>query len=284
MPISRKKYPLLYALNVERHRFIRGLFWLSGRNHFARKCDRQSESVSVRVFRHKSVLMRHLGQVDMRLQHNKVTNLRLAADRIDGVIIRPGESFSFWRLVGRPSSRRGFLPGMLLSQGEVIEGIGGGLCQMGNLLYWMFLHLPLTVTERHRHSFDVFPDSGRVLPFGSGATLFYNYVDLQAHNPTDCTFRIRLRVGGRFLRGEILANRELEHSYRVIERNHRFVRPGDSSPWFRENDIYRRIIDRRTGNTVAEELVTSNHSEVKYDYQPEPGFLGSLNRPVTQGW
>ncbi|MFJ8513275.1 VanW family protein [Lysinibacillus xylanilyticus] len=51
---------------------------------------------------------------------------------------------------------------------KVKTGVGGGICQLANLLYWMALHTPLIVTERHHHSFDPFPDSGRTLPFGSG--------------------------------------------------------------------------------------------------------------------
>ena len=50
--------------------------------------------------------------------------------------------------------------------GEVKTSIGGGICQLANLLYWMALHTPLEVIERHHHSFDPFPDSGRTLPFG----------------------------------------------------------------------------------------------------------------------
>ena len=68
---------------------------------------------------------------------------------------------------------------MVLHYGSFQTGIGGGLCQLSNLIYWMTLHTPLTVTERYRHSFDVFPDSRRTQPFGSGATCSYNYLDLQ---------------------------------------------------------------------------------------------------------
>ena len=59
---------------------------------------------------------------------------------------------------------------------------GGRPVQMTNLLYWMTLHTPLTVTERWRHGYDVFPDSNRTQPFGSGATCFYNYMDLMVRN------------------------------------------------------------------------------------------------------
>jgi vancomycin resistance protein VanW len=77
---------------------------------------------------------------------------------------------------------------MELSFGEARSGIGGGICQLSNLIHWMAIHSPLVVVERSNHSFDPFPDEGRVLPFGSGAAIFYNYVDLVLHNPTDRVF------------------------------------------------------------------------------------------------
>ena len=50
--------------------------------------------------------------------------------------------------------------------------MGGGLCQLANLLYWMALHTPLAVVERHHHSFDPFPDENRTLPSGRAAVSF----------------------------------------------------------------------------------------------------------------
>ena len=56
---------------------------------------------------------------------------------------------------------------------------------MTNLIYWMTIHTELTIVERWRHGFDVFPDAGRTQPFASGATCAYNYIDLQIRNDTD---------------------------------------------------------------------------------------------------
>ena len=109
----------------------------------------------------------------------------LAAARLDGLTLKPGETLSFWRAVGRPTRRRGYVEGMILRNGRVASGVGGGLCQMTNLLYWMTLHTPLTVTERWRHGYDVFPDSNRTQPFGSGATCAYPHRDLMIRNDTD---------------------------------------------------------------------------------------------------
>nr|WP_326839005.1 VanW family protein [Pseudomonas mandelii] len=65
------------------------------------------------------------------------------------------------------------------------------------------------MVERSNHSFDRFPDEGRVLPFGSGAAIFYNYVDLVLHNPTDRHFQLKLKlnVGEQQLEGELLCDR-----------------------------------------------------------------------------
>ena len=163
--------------------------WLFGATRFAKQ---QIEPLQHLVFQHHTPLLRPLKGVDMYLQHNKITNLRLAAERIDRLVIHTNETFSFWRLVGPPSARRGFLEGLVLESGRISKGIGGGLCQMGNLLYWMALHSPLSVTERWRHSYDVFPDESRTLPFGSGATLAWNYIDLQFKNETAAPIQLRV--------------------------------------------------------------------------------------------
>lgn len=225
---------------------------------------RSAEPLPCRIIRHESVLLRRLGDVDMRLQHNKVKNLQLAADRIDGIVIRPGEIFSFWRLVRWPTAGKGYVSGMLLSNGVVKEGIGGGLCQAANLLYWMALHSPLQVTERHRHSYDIFPDSGRVLPFGTGAAVFYNYVDLQFYNSTNQSIQIRIWVDETHLRGEIRSEFGFDESYRIVERNHRFTYSRSTGKVFRENEIYRQTIDKVTGNVVNNELLYKNHCQTLY--------------------
>lgn len=213
--------------------------------------------------KHQSLLRRKLGDSDPQLQENKVHNLKLACPTIDGVLIKPGEKFSFWRQIGEATAEKGYLEGMQLSRGEVVRGVGGGLCQLSNLLYWMALHTPLKVVERHHHSFDPFPDENRVLPFGSGCGVFYNYIDLRFFNPTDITFQVKLWITDNHLKGAILSDVETPHSYHITEKNHRFSRDGDRT--FRENEIWREVIDRRTGEHIREELVVKNRAEIKYE-------------------
>ena len=122
-----------------------------------------------------------------------------------------------WHVVGYPSAWRGFVPGMLLSNGEVTEGVGGGLCQLSNLLYWLFLHGPFEIIERYHHSKDVFPDSCRVLPFGSGATIFYNYVDLKVRNTSRFPMQLKIWVADEHIKVRLLSSQPLPSIFHVFE-------------------------------------------------------------------
>ncbi len=269
MPVSAKAPRWLYRLAIKRHRIQRRMHWFFSMARYAR--DFAIEDLPMTVFRHKSLLLRKLGDADMRLQHNKITNLKIASECLHRIVIKPGETFSFWKLVGEPTERRGFVEGMLLSQGEVVAGIGGGLCQLANLLYWIALHSPLTVVERYRHSFDPFPDSGRVLPFGSGATIFYNYIDLQFRNDTGAMFEFLVWVDETHLQGELRSDALPSQTYHVIEKSHRFLRERATNLFFRANELYQQICDRRTGNIIEERLICKNHSRMKY--QPPEGAV-----------
>ena len=255
-----ERHPALYPLAVWAHRTRRRLAWLTDDSHWA--TTRDDAPLAVRVKQHRSLLLRDLQGAEMALQHSKVTNLRLAAARVDTVLIGPGETFSFNRVVGNCTRRRGYVEGMRLSNGTARPGVGGGICQLANLLHWMVLHSPLTVVERSEHSFDPFPDNGRVLPWGVGCSIVYNYVDLVVRNDTETTFQVLVGVGDRYLEGELRATDPLPCSYRVAARHEQFLL--HQGRHYRRNEIWRTVIDRRTGNTVGEELVKRNCALVTY--------------------
>jgi vancomycin resistance protein VanW len=239
----------------------RQLKWLRENSNFAKVNPAIHFEHS--LIKHQSFLLRPLKNVDMQLQHNKVTNLKIAIKHLDKVVIKPGQTFSIWRLVGRPTKRKGYLDGMILHNGKVLKGTGGGLCQLGNLLYWMALHTPLTIKERWRHSFDVFPDINRTIPFGCGATLSYNYIDLQLENNTDNTYQISLWLDNEYLNGEITCNADLKTSYEIYETDHQF-----QNQWWggytRHNRIWKKVTNLMD-NSSTEELVTENHAVMMYN-------------------
>ena len=254
-------HPIFYHIRIGQKRLFRGIINFLIRKKFAKHRD-LSATFSHTCKKHQSLLRRTLGNSDPQLQENKITNLKIASSKIDGIVIKPGEVFSFWKLVGKTTKAKGYIEGMQLAMGEVKTGVGGGICQLANLLYWMALHTPLVVTERHHHSFDPFPDSGRTLPFGSGASVFYNYVDLQISNPTSYSFQIKVWLSDKHLKGAIFSKEEMPYAYHIEERNHRFLKQNGKN--YRENEIWRKTIDKRTGEMVNEELLIKNFSEVKY--------------------
>jgi vancomycin resistance protein VanW len=260
-----ERYPLIRRARVEQLRLARRVADVRVRGSFARTSS--AERLPLVLVRHASLLRRRLGESDPRLQETKIVNLRLAAPSLDGLLIRPGETLSFWNRVGAPATRRGYVEGLVLAGGRVGTGTGGGLCQLSNLLYWMALHAPLEITEHHHHSFDPFPDDRRVLPFGSGAGVFYNYVDLRLHNPTSLPFQLVVRVTDEHLRCELRGTERWPLAFHIEEREHRFVRDLDGHV-FRTNELWRRTVDRRTGDLVDATLITRNHAAVGYPVDP----------------
>ncbi len=268
-PRLTQRHPWLLPAAMAAHRARRRTQWVrdgwSGRVVWAARHD--DDDLPVRLKQHGSLLLRELDADQMHLQHNKVTNLRLAASRTDGLLIAPGETMSFNRVVGNCTRRKGYVDGMKLSNGAAESGVGGGICQLANLVHWLVLHSPLTVVERSEHSFDPFPDRGRVLPWGVGCSIVYNYVDLVVRNDTEHTFQLRAWVGDRYLHGQLRTDARPAHSYKVEARDEQFLRR--EGQVFRRNQIWRRVIDRRTGNQVSEELVKANCALVVYE--PGPG-------------
>ena len=217
----------------------RRLLWMSPRFHWAKQ--RQSERLPYMLISHATPLYRHLRGEDQELQENKVANLRL---------------------IGKPTRRKGYRDGMVLFLGRIGSDVGGGLCQLSNLIFWMTLHTPLTVVERYRHSHDVFPDTNRTQPFGSGATCAYPHRDLMIRNDTEQPFQLCVQVGKQVLKGEWRAPAPPVCRYEIVERNHRM----DQASWggyVRHNELYRRIYDLE-GGLLEEEFLFANDAIMMY--------------------
>ncbi len=261
IPIPKQRSKLRNILGRKYFIARRRLAWLYRHRQWAAK--KQDEKLPHCIFTHQSVLLRKLKNADMQLQHNKITNLRLAVSCIDSVIIQPGETFSFWKMVGRTTADKGYKEGLVLQSGKIARGIGGGLCQLGNLLYWMVLHSSLTITERWRHGYDVFPDVNRTLPFGSGATLSYNYIDLQVTNNTANAYQLLLWLDDEFLQGALYCSQPEESTFEITETDH-CIQHQWWGGYTRHNKIWKNKTCKKTGD-VTSELVTQNHAVMMYE-------------------
>lgn len=264
-PVHRAPWRLF--LGTAYYRGRRYMEWLFGSERFAKK--RVDAPLPCLISSHQTPMLRQLKDVDMWMQHNKITNLKIAMERLQGLTIHPGETFSYWRLIGKPSRRKGYVDGMVLFYGGFKPGVGGGLCQLSNLLYWITLHTPLDVTERHRHSYDVFPDANRTQPFGSGATCAYNYLDLRIKNNTSEPYQLMLGIHDGNLTGEWRSTIPSHHRYEIYEKEHRITQHYWGG-YERYNSIFRRKYNHN-GELLSDEFITENRALMMYQPFLESG-------------
>ncbi len=126
---------------------------------------------------------------EKRLQYGKVQNLRVAATLLRGAEVPAGAVWSFWRELGRTTSRRSFAVGRELREGCLIPTLGGGLCQLSGAIYNAALEAGLEIVERHAHSH---PGVGNLAALGRDATVFWNYVDLRLRAPFPWRLEVEL--------------------------------------------------------------------------------------------
>ena len=256
--------PLTYRISMQKEILLRHAKDLFSRETLARDRDPAMETHFPNVVKaHASILRRRLHGVDMRLQENKITNLRLAAEKLNTLVIAPGETFSFWHIVGPTDERHGFKTGLVIAKNGFVEDWGGGLCQMANLIHWLVLNSPLTVTELHHHSDALFPDERRRVPFGTGTSVCYNNIDYRFRNDTDQPVGLLIWLTDEELCGELRSERPYPCRYRLTEENHHFRREGEK--YYRISQVYRTVIDRESGEVLRRELILDNHSAVMYD-------------------
>lgn len=218
----------------------------------------------VLVYSHKSLIRRKLGNVDAQLQENKAVNLSIAAPKVSNVIIRPGEYFSFWKLVGSCTAKKGYREGLTINNEQVGKDIGGGMCQFTNLIHWMILHTPMQIVEHHHHDeMDLFPDYGRQIPFGVGTSIMYNYLDYCFKNTTEHVFQLIVYTTPQYLCGELRTDKELQYKYHIKAEEEFFSK--EKGVVFRNNCIYRECFDKKTGKLFTKELIKRNHAKVMYD-------------------
>lgn len=115
---------------------------------------------------------------------NRVHNIALAANRINGVLIKPGETFSFNKTVGDISAATGYQSAYIIKDGRTVLGDGGGVCQVSTTLFRAILAAGLPVAERNAHSYRVqYYEQSGYKP-GLDATVYAPSVDLKFTNDT----------------------------------------------------------------------------------------------------
>lgn len=258
--------PFCYEISVRKERIKRHIKNILTNKRFATK---KSEVILNNIIKsHTSILKRRLVGVDQRLQENKVTNIFIACNKINKIIIEPGEIFSFWKILGKTTKDQGYVNGLVISKDGFKEGIGGGLCQMANMIHYLVLNSPLEVIEIHHHSDALFPDDRRKVPFGTGVSVCYNNIDYQFKNTLKQPVQILVWIENDELCGELRSDQEINYRYRLTEENHHFRKENDK--YYRISQVYKITIDKKTNEEIKKELILDNHSLVMYDYSLIP--------------
>ena len=108
-----RKGPAAYAVSVAKQCAVRRLQDVAARTPF---CGLQAGLLPAVLYRHNSLIRRTLGNTRPELQENKAVNLALAATKVNGALLRPGQVFSFWHMVGSVTAKKGYREGLTISE------------------------------------------------------------------------------------------------------------------------------------------------------------------------
>lgn len=134
---------------------------------------------------------------------NRTTNLRLAAEKINGTVLMPGEIFSYNTVVGKRTIAAGYKEAAMYQNGEVVDGLGGGICQISTTLYNAALYANMEIVERRNHQFV--PSYSKA---GRDATVVYGSIDFRFKNTRNYPVKILCTVSGGVAKCEIYGLKE----------------------------------------------------------------------------
>ncbi|HWQ71049.1 MAG TPA: VanW family protein [Desulfitobacteriaceae bacterium] len=139
---------------------------------------------------------------------NRTENIRLAVQKLNGKLVKPGETFSFNDTVGPRSPADGYKIAPIFVKGQIVNDFGGGICQVSSTLYNALLLADLPIIERNNHDLAV-----KYVPRGLDATVCYGILDLKFKNDTDGYILIKCKIEQNSLifnlYGQVKANREV---------------------------------------------------------------------------
>lgn len=119
----------------------------------------------------------------------RTTNLRLAANKINGTVLMPGETFSYNKVVGERTIAAGYQEAPIYVSGKVVDGLGGGICQITTTLYNAVVYANLEIVERSNHQFVP-----SYAPASRDATVVYGSIDFKFKNSRNYPIKILCSV------------------------------------------------------------------------------------------
>lgn len=143
---------------------------------------------------------------------NRSGNLKIAVDKINGTVLMPGEEFSYNEIVGKRTIQEGYTNAKIYENGQVVDGLAGGICQISSTLYNAVLLANLEITERRNHSYTT-----TYVPAGRDATVVYGTQDFKFKNSRTYPIKIEAKVANGIAEFKIHGiKEEVEYDIKII--------------------------------------------------------------------
>lgn len=196
---------------------------------------------------------------------NRNNNIRLAMNALDGLVIFPGEEFSFNKTTGNRTTERGYLPAGAYRNGEFVEEPGGGVCQVSSTLYNAIIFSGIMTTERNPHSFEpsyVIPGEDAMVSYDG-----YSGPDLRFVNKQDTSVAIRAVFEDKKLTISIIGMPILEKGVKISMRSQKTKEYDPPEPNYEEDQTLQPdqeivVQEGVKGTTWKTWLVTSKDGKV----------------------
>jgi vancomycin resistance protein VanW len=189
------------------------------------------------------------------VNQNRIENMKLSCSMADGLILEPGEVFSFRKIIGEPLPERGFLAGPMIIGDSLGFTIGGGLCQISTTLFNAALIANLKILEKHNHSRDIW-GTERFIDLGRDAVCVYGRKDLKFRNTFHEPILLRVKVNNELAKVECRIYTKREQQFTV--------------------EVNSRILKKLTPKPIREKSETDS-------WQPVMGWVVETVRRVNYG-
>ncbi|KEZ89324.1 MULTISPECIES: VanW family protein [Clostridia] len=192
-------------------------------------------------------------------------NIELASEALNGVILQPGEEFSFNKATGERSTAKGYRPAGAYLNGELVEEPGGGVCQVSSTLYNAVVFAGISTTERHAHSYE----PSYVTP-GEDAMVSYGGPDMKFVNNSTTAIAIRTSFADRKLKISIVGIPILEEGVTLSMTSKKTAELDAPAPVYEEDQTLQpteeKIVKAETkGSRWVTNLVTKKNGVVVSD-------------------
>jgi len=154
-------------------------------------------------------------------EENTIYNIKLASEVINGILVKPKDTFSFNKYVGPAEKADGYKESTIIANGVFVDGYGGGICQVSSTLYNAALLANLSIVERYNHS--VYGEATKYVPLGQDAAIFYGFKDLEFKNSSDHTIVIFSKVFKDMLQVSIFGGNEDKAEVKIISKDKKVI-------------------------------------------------------------